>query len=298
MIINAKSLETIQSVFSAHFKKGFGGAKSCWDRVAMRVPSSGASTTYAWMGQMPRIREWVGDRELASLQSFGFTLQNKDFETTVVVGRNDIMDDTFGVYGALMQEMGHDASLHPDQLVFKLLLDGFVTACYDNQNFFDTSHPTFDARGVATTASNMQAGGGSAWYLLDTTRPVKPLIYQERMPYVFVAKDNPSDDDVFYRKQYVYGCDGRSNAGFGLWQMAFASKAALNSANYRSAKAAMTSLRGDSGSLLGVRPNLCVVPPSLEYDAKNLFKKAQLAGGESNVDFEDIEVLVVDWLAQ
>lgn len=57
---------------------------------------------------------------------------------------------------------------------------------------------------------------------------------------------------------------GRANAGYGLWQLAHASRAPLNEENYAMARAAMMKRKGDKGRLLGVNPNLLVVPPSLE----------------------------------
>lgn len=67
------------------------------------------------------------------------------------------------------------------------------------------------------------AGKDTAWYLLCTTRPVKPLIYQERKKAKFVSKTQETDDNVFMRNQFLYGADSRGNAGFGFWQMAYGS---------------------------------------------------------------------------
>ena len=67
------------------------------------------------------------------------------------------------------------------------------------------------------------AGHDAAWYLLCTSRPLKPLIYQERKKVRFVSKTDEKDDNVFNRKQFLYGADSRGNAGFGFWQMAYGS---------------------------------------------------------------------------
>ncbi|CAH8720532.1 Mu-like prophage major head subunit gpT family protein [Paenibacillus melissococcoides] len=48
--------------------------------------------------------------------------------------------------------------------------------------------------------------------MLCTTKPLKPLIYQERKAARFVAMDRDTDENVFMRKQFLYGVDGRSNA--------------------------------------------------------------------------------------
>jgi len=46
-------------------------------------------------------------------------------------------------------------------------------------------------------------GSSSAWFVTDT-RPVKPMILQDREGPEFTAKDNPDDDDAFYREIYAY----------------------------------------------------------------------------------------------
>ena len=62
----------------------------------------------------------------------------------------------------------------------------------------------------------------------------------------------------------------RSNVGFGLWQLAFGSKADLTPENYEAARAAMMAFKGDNGRPLGIRPDTLVVAPSLEGDAMRL----------------------------
>lgn len=295
--VTSEVLLALRTVWGQNFKAAFVGAKSRYKEIAMVANSTSSKSVYGWLGQMPQFRQWLGERHLQSIQNYGFAIENRDFEMTIEVSRNDIMDDNAGVYTPLFNEMGRAAALHPDELIFGLLPAGFTSPCYDGQNFFDTDHPIRDASGNETVASNMQDGALTPWYLLDTSRAIRPLIYQERMPYNMVAKDNPSDDNAFFNKTFIYGVDGRSNAGYGLWQFAYGSKATLDADSYIAAKAAMTSLRGDNGRLLGIRPTVCVVPPSLESDAKEVFKKANLTNGESNILYEDVEIIVADWLA-
>ena len=67
------------------------------------------------------------------------------------------------------------------------------------------------------------AGNDSSWFLLCTSRPVKPLIYQERKKPKFVSKTQETDDNVFFGRQFIYGVDARGNAGYSFWQMAYGS---------------------------------------------------------------------------
>ncbi|PRW18785.1 mu-like prophage major head subunit gpT family protein [Pseudomonas aeruginosa] len=101
---------------------------------------------------------------------------------------------------------------------------------------------------------------------------MKPLILQKRKDYNFVTMDAEKDENVFMRKEYVYGVDARLNAGFGLWQLAYSSREALDASSFNDVYAAMQSLRGDKGKRLGIRPKLLVVPPSLRSQALEVVK--------------------------
>lgn len=294
MIVNKGNLKTLFTGYKAAFNKGFRGGDVNWQQVATRVPSTTKAEEYGWLGQFPKLREWVGDRHVKGMASHGYTIKNKKFEATIAVPRDDIEDDTYGVYTPLMQEMGYAARVHPDELIFGLLANGFTETCYDGQYFFDTDHPV--GNGVV---SNMQAGTGNPWFLLDTRRALKPLIFQVRRDYDFRAITSLEDESVFMRDEFKFGVDARVAAGFGFWQQAFGSKAALDAANFKAARQAMRALKSDEGRPLGISPNLLVVGPSNADAAETLIKSEQVSDGTttvSNILRNAVDVLVVPWL--
>ncbi len=62
------------------------------------------------------------------------------------------------------------------------------------------------------------------WFLLDTSRPIKGVILQQRsdVPVEFSALESQSgSESAFMRDRYFYGVRGRYNVGYGLWQAAF-----------------------------------------------------------------------------
>jgi phage major head subunit gpT-like protein len=230
------------------------------------------------------------------MASHAYTIVNKKFESSVGVPRDAIEDDEIGVYGPLFQEMGRAAKAHPDELVFDMLKAGLTTTCYDGQNFFDTDHPLYlnsDGTGAVTSVSNYQEGTGPAWYLLDVSRAIKPIIFQKRRNYDLKAMTKIDDEAVFMQDIYRYGVDARVNSGFGLWQFAYCSKAPLNAENYAAARAAMKDFKADGGRPLGIRPGLLVVPSSLEGAARKLVVKDAEGGNEWA---GTAEVLSPSWL--
>jgi phage major head subunit gpT-like protein len=298
-IITPALLTSLRTGFSKAFQDALTNTPTDWQKVATRVPSSSASNTYGWLGQFPTLREWVGPRVLKDMAAQAYQIQNKLYEGTVSVKRTDIEDDNIGIYTPLLEEMGRAAATHPDKLVFGLLKDAHTVTCYDGQFFFDTDHPVYpnvDGTGTATLVSNVQAGTGDAWYLLDTSRALKPLIFQERTAPELEALTSTQDESVFMNDEYRYGIRYRCNAGLGFWQMAYKSKATLDATNFNAALAAMQSLKADGGRPLGIKPTVLVVPPSLRAAAMEIVKSERLANGASNPNFGVVDLIVSPWL--
>ena len=301
MQINNANLKALQVAFNAAFKAGLGQAASQYLQIATVVPSTTGSEEYGWLGQLPGLREWLGDRVVHAIGNHGYTIKNTPFELTVGVPRTAIEDDQYGVYTPLMTEMGRAAEAHPDELVFRLLKNGRSELCYDGQPFFSTSHKVLNEKGKEVSVSNLSddGGAGASWYLLETRRALKPLIFQNRKSPNFVAKTAETDDNVFQAGQFVYGVDARRNAGFGFWQLAHASNKALTAENLKAAITAMDTQTGDHGRPLGISPNLLVVPKSLKFAANRLLTADLVNEGGVQVSNElagTLELLVADWL--
>jgi len=296
MIVNSGTLKTLFVGNKANFQLGLGQLEPQYMQIATVVPSSTREEQYGWLGKSPNMREWIGDRVIESIKAHDYTIRNKDFELTQAVERNDIRDDNLGLYGPLFQQMGWAVAAHPNQLVFGLLKAGFATNCYDGQYFFDTDHPVLDAAGVAQSVANTDGGAGEPWFLFDSSRPLKPLIFQERQKPDFVAKDDMDDDNVFMRKQFLYGIDARYNAGFGFWQYIWGSRQPLTAANYAIGRAALLGMKGDYGRPLGVMPDKLLTGPANEGAARKILNNELGAGGETNEWKGTAQVMVSPWL--
>ncbi len=299
MELNRNNLVTLGISFNAAFRGGVAQAESISQAVTTDVPSSTGKEEYGWLGKLPNVREWLGDRVVNNISQSSYTIKNKDYENTVAVLRNDIRDDNLGLYGMLFTEMGMATVAHKEMLVWGAMKAGFTTACFDNQPFFSNAHPVLDVNGAPTTYANTDnaPGGGAPWFLIDDTRALKPILFQDRQPFEFVAKDRVDDDNVFTKKEFHYGVDARHNVGYGFPQYAWGSTAALNDANYAAARASMLALKGDYGRPIGVQPKLLVVHPTLEEAGRQLLIADRNAAGASNVWMGSAKLLVSPWLA-
>lgn len=288
MIINQATLRGVYVGFNTLFSQAFEGEKPLYKQVATVTNSVSDAETYAWLGEIPGMREWIGDREIQNLSASGYTIRNKDFELTVGVPRNAVEDDKIGLYNPSVQMLGQQAAQHPDKLVFDLLAAGFTEKCYDGKPFFSKDHqvgkgkaanctdqelsqeayiqaraammsftnakgeplglipdmlvvpPSLEAKAreilladiVGGTRNTMQgtakplvvprlAGHDKEWFLLCTSRPIRPLIMQIRRAPKFVSLTSETDENVFMQKKFLYGADYRGAAGYGFWQMAY-----------------------------------------------------------------------------
>ena len=155
MIINMDSLARLYTGFTAVFNAAFQDTQTWYDRVAMTVPANTRIMDYKFLLDFPMVREWIGDRQISSLEPKTFQVETKDWEATIEVDRNDIEDDQLGFYNPIIASLAQEARKHPERLIADLLLGGFSAPCYDGQNFFSATHPVGSG-----TASNFGAAPG------------------------------------------------------------------------------------------------------------------------------------------
>ncbi|RJE87131.1 Mu-like prophage major head subunit gpT family protein [Paracoccus onubensis] len=283
MDITQASLAALNTAFTTAFNTRLTGTETTYGRIAMTVPSSTRHQAYPKLSELGPMREWIGERYVERLERDGFTITNRKFEKTIAVAADDISDDQIGLFTPIVNDMGQVAAELPDDLVWEQLEAGFTTEHYDGQMFFDTDHPVVGKDGAETSVSNFQGGAGAAWYLIDDSRSIKPMIFQDREAPKITPKTNLNDDNVFWQDEFVWGAKRRCASGFGAWQLIYASRQPLTSENYAAARAAMMTMRGHGGRKLNLRPKLLVVPGTLEEAGLELLNAGRNAAGADNV---------------
>ncbi|HUY26150.1 MAG TPA: Mu-like prophage major head subunit gpT family protein [Candidatus Binataceae bacterium] len=281
MEISAANLNAMFTGFDVVFQRGFEKAPSYYELISSIIRATSRQTTYPWLGRTTKFREWLGDRVIQALETHAYTVINRTFEDTVGIFREDIEDDTYGVYEPVIEQLGWDAKIHPDELIFGLIKNAVTTPAnvlaYDGAAFFGNHNIGLANQGAQIVASNLNsAGGGAYWFLVDAARPIRPFIFQLRRDYAVSRMNTMTDEAVFNRREFRYGVDARCNSGVGLWQLAYASNQDLsNPANYAAAIAAIRGFKTDAGAPFGAwsgtpKSKFLVVPPSLEETARQL----------------------------
>lgn len=307
MIVSSSTLDGLRTQFSLIFWDAYKATEPWAPKISTEVPGIGKSTTYGWIAQSLKLREWLGPRIAVNLSEHSQVIINKSFEGTVEVSRDDIEDDNLGMYTSLLvPEIAQAVKKHADQLIVRLLQsvdergNAITINSFDGRPWFDTAHSVFDkgantysnysASGMALSATNFNtvwstmvsytgedgqpllvnpgtlfvppqlklvalqlmqattaaqpirnvagtevvagagienmlkgwaevvvlpelAGQPATWYLADTSKTIKPVVYQKRRAPEFVSRVAPNDPKVFDQKTYTYGVDYRGQVG-------------------------------------------------------------------------------------
>lgn len=298
MDLTPASLNALFVAYKRNFQQGFdslGGDGALYQQYATVVPSTTSTEVYPFLKSLPRMREWVGDRVVNSLAAGDFSIKNRKFELTEGVERDSIDDDTYGLWAPMFTEFGRASREHPNELTVEMLESNPL--CFDGQNLFDTDHPVLDASGNEVSVSNDMGGGGPAWYVMDLSRAIRPVIFQVRRDYDFRSITNLNDQQVFMTDKFMFGVDARVNAGPGLWQLVVRSKQTFNAANYEAARKRLMELTGDYARPLGLRHTHTMVPNTLEGPARKVIVNSLAAGGETNEWAGSSQLILNPWLA-
>jgi phage major head subunit gpT-like protein len=297
--ITVSALQALRTALRKEFMAGFGMVEATRTQVSMMAKSNTSFETYGWLQTLPGMREWIGPRLWHNLVERAYILHNKTWENGLSVRREAVEDDSLGLYSTLLRELGMSCAEQPEQLVWDLLKGGFDASkglAWDGQYFFDSDHLTWTAAGSETTFSNTGGGSGTAWFLADLSRPLKPVVFQERRPLAFTSKDAMTDDNVVNLNEFRYGADGRWNAGYGMYQLIYGSKATLDEAAVVAAGIALTGQRRPDGSKLPIKPDTLIVGQSNLGAALKVAEAGNKANGETNVWAGKFKVLHVPYL--
>ena len=162
-IVKSDIPRLLEAGLRAVFFDAFEAAPGDWERIATVVPSENDTEKYAWLGSVPKMREFKDERIPAGLLEHDYSIKNKTWEASVSVDRAALEDDLYGQIKLRVQSLAEEARRHQDEMVFSLLKDGFATLCYDSQYFFDTDHSEGDSgtqsnKGTtALSATSLQA---------------------------------------------------------------------------------------------------------------------------------------------
>lgn len=184
-------------------------------RLGMMFQSDQASEKYAWLGQVPALREWIGGRNAKGFLEQSITIANVKYEATLEVLLDEIRRDKTGQVMIRIGELADRAGEHWGKLMSTLIANGTGSTnglAYDGQFFFDDDH----SEGISGTQKNLLASGDVA--ALDVTTAAVPTPVESAKAIIGVIGhmlgilDNEGEPMNANAKQFTVMC------GVKLWQ--------------------------------------------------------------------------------
>lgn len=155
MIINAANLQALRTTLEKRFREAYGQTEAWSSKLATEIKSNNASSTYGWIADAIRIREWAGQRVVQAMSEHEYILPNIPYEATFGIKREQILDDSLGIYmSAIVPQFAEAIKKHPDTEIVSRVIDGNPTA-FDGKAFWAEDHLTYAPAEFAQTYSNL-----------------------------------------------------------------------------------------------------------------------------------------------
>jgi len=152
MIVNTVALEPYLNVM---FNKAYAGfienqKADYMNQLYTVVPSTKSEEKYGWLGDVPTVQEWIGDKDVAGIKDYDYTVKNKNWHSTIGIDENELEDDQHKMIEPRINQMAQGASTFPMELVAELIRDGDTNLAYDGLAYFANR----------TVNDNLLAGSG------------------------------------------------------------------------------------------------------------------------------------------
>lgn len=141
-VLNAETVASATRNFRALFFQSLekSAQRELLQLLAMVLPSTKPIEVYKWLGALPQMKEWIGERQLAGLAKHGFEIENKKWANGIKVLADEIEDDEIGQVHPRIASLADEAARHQVKLVVALASAGFTGTAFDGKTFYATDH--------------------------------------------------------------------------------------------------------------------------------------------------------------
>lgn len=158
MLINTQNLQFLFLQFLQTFQVFYSKQPTYFQFYASEMPSSTETNVYGWIAEMSGMVRWTGARQIDDVVARDYSLKNADWEKTIALERNKVMDDTWQLFGNAVEMLALQGAWWPDDVCTQTLVDGISVDCFDGQPYFDTDHPVDLDDASKGTYSNLLVG--------------------------------------------------------------------------------------------------------------------------------------------
>jgi phage major head subunit gpT-like protein len=182
-------------------------------RVGLLIPADAESQTHRWIGQTPKMREWLGGLLAKGLNDTGITIVNRDFEASMEISAHDHRRDKTGGIQRRVGELAAQANDHWCQLLIDVCLEGAPTA-YDGLSLFHSAHTFGD---MTAFDNDLEVGTIPALQVATAARPTREEasdILIQSTAHFFTAQDDKGSVANQGARQFLLLCPPAMGPGF------------------------------------------------------------------------------------
>lgn len=157
-LIDRAKLVSAYIGFHTTFNDRLPKAPASYRGLCEEFPSDNPVEQYKWLGSVPTMKEWVGERQIEKLTAEAYQIVNKDWANGIEVERDDLRDDKLGLVQRRIRDMADAGVDAIDTQVMArynaaFAADGLLRV-YDGQFLIDTDH-TAGAGATAAQSNSM-----------------------------------------------------------------------------------------------------------------------------------------------
>lgn len=289
MILTADDLALIKSTATSKFETELQATPDQTYRLFTVQDTFGAEGYVPTiLGGMGPAQEWLTTRVLHSVGEFGVRFVGKVYANGIQVKKEALRISPVATSTKYSAMVASDAQGHSHTKIVELLNSTTGGVGFDKAPLFG-DHKFSDAVD-APVYTNYIAGNGSRWLLLNDMSYVEATA--EDYALQVYGGDNTAVD--FMEDSLAMGWRAVKIYAPGFWANSLASEAELTSANLRTAINTMAQFKNDKGQRIGAKPKYLVVSPANAAAAEKLIKAQLVDGGNSNIDYGRLTLVVLD----
>ena len=157
MPLDIAELNQIETLVRDEFTQSFAQTPTSYQLFTSEIVDTESITPFEWLGSLPRVREWIGARQVEDMKNYDYTIKKKDWELTLKIPYHKVWDSSKTILAELIRQRTHQLASqfrkdYPSEIVVQALENGVSALAYDGVAFFASS---------GRTNANMVSGSGT-----------------------------------------------------------------------------------------------------------------------------------------
>jgi phage major head subunit gpT-like protein len=168
-LLDRAKLEVAYVTYSTIFDMALATTSVIYPRIATVMNDVGPKTEFKWLGSVPLMQKWEGQRPINKIRAETHSLETAWYANGLELDVDDIREDKLGIVRPRIAQLAKMGPRKIDAIVVDMYVQGFAAGAglygltYDGQYLVDSDHTSSASGG--TSQSNLQTGaiGEANW---------------------------------------------------------------------------------------------------------------------------------------